>query len=184
MVGERDPMQSEEYIRRVWVDFPAETVFEWHERPGASERLKPPWERVEVVDRTGGIKDGDRAMLRVSVGVFRFRWEVEHSGYEAGRQFCEEQVSGPFPYWKHTHRVVPEGADKCYLEDRIEYVLPFAMRMFGKASFRKRLDRMFTYRHRTMVQDLLLHHRSRDAGRMKVLISGATGLVGSALAAF
>ena len=34
-----------------------EEVFAWHERPGAFERLTPPWERVIVIERSGGIRD-------------------------------------------------------------------------------------------------------------------------------
>ena len=30
--------------------FSAESVFAWHERPGAFERLTPPWERAEVLE--------------------------------------------------------------------------------------------------------------------------------------
>ena len=36
----------------------AEEAFAWHEREGAFERLSPPWERLEVLERSGGIRDG------------------------------------------------------------------------------------------------------------------------------
>ncbi|HKJ01955.1 MAG TPA: hypothetical protein VJ997_05855, partial [Longimicrobiales bacterium] len=50
-------------------------VFAWHERPGALERLTPPWANVEVEERHGGIRDGARVVLRVHQGPARFRWE-------------------------------------------------------------------------------------------------------------
>ncbi len=31
----------------------ADALFEWHRRPGAFERLAPPWQRVAVVARSG-----------------------------------------------------------------------------------------------------------------------------------
>jgi len=46
--------------------FPAAAVYAWHTRPGALERLTPPWERVQVLSRTGGLDDGARTVLRVA----------------------------------------------------------------------------------------------------------------------
>ena len=43
----------------------AEAVFDWHEAPGAFERLTPSWERVRVLSHEGGIRDGARVSLLV-----------------------------------------------------------------------------------------------------------------------
>lgn len=71
--------------------FSATSVFAWHERPGAFERLAPPWEHARVVERSGGIEDGGQVVLRVGspVGV---RWVARHRDFERGRQFVDEQV--------------------------------------------------------------------------------------------
>ena len=38
-------------------------------------------------------------------------WELEHTTYEEGRRFVDEQVSGPFGSWRHEHVFEPlEGA--------------------------------------------------------------------------
>ena len=42
----------------------------------------------------------------------------------AGREFSDVQISGPFKSWTHGHRMTPDGANACTLEDRIEYELP------------------------------------------------------------
>ena len=41
------------FIRRSRIPAPAEAVFDWHARPGAFERLTPPWQPVEIVERSG-----------------------------------------------------------------------------------------------------------------------------------
>jgi len=41
----------------------AEEAFAWHERPGAFERLTPPWERVTVVDRPPELAEGARVVV-------------------------------------------------------------------------------------------------------------------------
>ena len=86
------------------VDLPAHdpaTVFAWHERPGALERLTPPWGEVEVVRRSGGIRDGGEVEMRIRRGPTTFHWHVRHRDYEENRQFRDEQVSGPLKSWLH-----------------------------------------------------------------------------------
>ena len=116
-------MPSRLFVARSRMPAPSEEVFAWHARPGALERLIPPWTRVEVVERTGGIEDGARVVLRVYAGPLPQRWVAVHRGLVPGRQFEDEQVEGPFASWRHTHRIEPDGAE-ALLEDRIEYALP------------------------------------------------------------
>ncbi|HEY0701531.1 MAG TPA: SRPBCC family protein [Candidatus Acidoferrales bacterium] len=132
------------------IDAPASEVFRWHEEPGALERLTPPWEPVEIEQRAPGIRDGDRAVLKVGIGPFKIRWALEHRDYIAGRQFRDVQISGPFQSWQHTHLFLPESNDTSVLEDRIEYVLPLGLlgAIFGNWFVQRKLKRLFDYRHR------------------------------------
>jgi ligand-binding SRPBCC domain-containing protein len=125
-------------------------LFRWHAEPGALERLTPPWERVEMIERAAGIHDGDRGAMWVYMGPLRLRWTFEHSGYVEGRQFRDVQTSGPFRRWEHTHLFIPEGLEVCRLEDRIEYELPFGIlgSFLGGWLVRRKLARVFEYRHR------------------------------------
>ncbi|MGF1469889.1 MAG: TIGR01777 family oxidoreductase [Sandaracinaceae bacterium] len=162
----------------------ADEVFAFHERPGAFERLTPPYEPVRVLRREGTIRDGDRAVLRLQVGPFHRDWVAEHRDYEAGRQFRDVQRSGPFAAGEHLHRVEPAGPDRSTMIDRVDYRLPLGAlgRLLGGAMVRGRLRRMFAYRHDVLRHDLRLHHLARGRS-LKVAISGASGLVGSTLTA-
>ncbi|HSP97527.1 MAG TPA: TIGR01777 family oxidoreductase [Candidatus Dormibacteraeota bacterium] len=165
---------------------PAAAVFRWHERPGAFERLTPPWERVRVVERQGGIEDGGRLVLRMGAGPLAMRWVAEHRDYIAGEQFRDVQAAGPFAHWAHTHRVEPDGAAACWLEDRVEYALPLGGlgALVGGGYTRRKLARMFRYRHRLTAADVAAHTRMRGGGAMKILVTGASGLIGSTLVPF
>src|SRR5689334_9631773 len=142
-------MKTVEFRYRTRLDVPAEAVFRWHTRPGALERLTPPWERVEVVERTGGINNGDKVVLRLHLGPFSRQWVAEHRDYLEGRQFRDIQREGPFAYWEHTHRFEPDGPTACYLDDRIEYALPFGAlgHKGGHQLVQRKLERLFRYRH-------------------------------------
>ena len=115
------------FVAQSIINAPAEEVFRWHAEPGALERLTPPWEPLEVLERAPGVRNGDRGVLRVRVGPFRVRWEFEHCDYVEGRQFRDVQIRGPFRRWSHTHRMTPEGPKSCRLEDHIEYELPLGI---------------------------------------------------------
>jgi uncharacterized protein (TIGR01777 family) len=160
------------------------TVFGYHERPGAFERLTPPWEPVTLAGRTGTIRDGDRATLLIKQGPFRLRWVAEHRDFIANEQFKDVAVSGPFRKWEHTHRVEPHGDGGCVLADSIEYALPGAALGNAMAGgfVRRKLERMFAYRHRVTADDTTMIDRYPHAAPMRVLITGASGMVGSALA--
>jgi ligand-binding SRPBCC domain-containing protein len=127
----------------------AEAVFDWHEAPGAFEQLTPSWERVRVLRHEGGIRDGARVSLLVGPAPFSMRWDLEHRDYQYGRSFTDLQRSGPFRYWRHVHRMIPQGPDACVLEDTIEYELPLGGlgRLFGRPFVQRKLKRLFAYRH-------------------------------------
>ena len=127
----------------------AEAVFDWHEAPGAFERLTPPWERVRVVRHEGGIRDGAQVSLLVGPAPFPLRWDLEHRDYQHGRSFTDQQTRGPFRFWKHVHRMIPEGPDACVLDDTIEYELPLGRVgwLVGRLFVERKLRRLFAYRH-------------------------------------
>ncbi len=163
----------------------AEAAFAWHERPGAFERLTPPWEHAEVVERSGSIQDGGRVVVRVGAPV-GLRWVACHRDYQAGRQFVDEQVKGPFARWVHLHRFDPDGPSACIITDRIDYIPPLgAVGAAGEPFLiRPRLERMLGYRHELLRHDLETHARYADRPRQRVAITGASGLIGRSLSPF
>jgi uncharacterized protein (TIGR01777 family) len=102
------------------------------------------------------------------------------------REFHDRQVEGPFASWNHAHRMIPEGPDRCTLEDRIEYALPAGQAgdLVGGRAVRRLLERMFAHRHRVTADDLAAHARCRGGKAMKVAITGSSGFVGGALVPF
>jgi uncharacterized protein (TIGR01777 family) len=173
------------FVRRVELPVPAAEAFAWHEREGALQRLSPPWDRVRVIEKHGTIRDGDRVVLTVA-GTFGTQIEHVHRDYVPGRSFRDEQVRGLFARFSHTHEVIPVDAHRCVMEDRIEYALPLGAigNAVGGRMVEQRLDRMFRYRHATLRRDLVRHARVRDQPRLRVAITGASGVIGRPLAAF
>ena len=56
-------MRKQQFTFRSRIPASADSVFRWHASPDALEQLTPPWERVQILERTGGIQNGGRAVL-------------------------------------------------------------------------------------------------------------------------
>ncbi len=137
------------FVKATLIPASADELFNWHEAPGAFERLTPPWERVRILSRQGGIRDGATVSLEVGPWPFSMRWDLQHRDYERGRSFSDVQVKGPFRHWKHVHRMISQGPHSSLLEDTIEYALPLGWlgALVGGPIVVRKLRRMFDYRH-------------------------------------
>jgi len=141
---------SELFIFRSRMLASAERVYRFHAEPEALARLTPPWERATVYEQSGGIEDlGSRVKITLRLGPLTQTWIAEHAACEPGKMFRDVMVSGPFKKWEHTHLFVPDGEHSSWLEDRVEYEMPlgWAGKILGGWYARKRLRRMFAWRH-------------------------------------
>ena len=167
---------------------PVQALYAWHAAPGAFERLAPPWDRLRVVARSGGIGPGGRLVMQLKQGPLWLTWEALHGAYDGPDGtlgFFDEQLRGPFAVWRHTHCMAPIDPGHASLSDQVRYRLPLGWLgrlVMGRATGR-RLERMFAFRHARTANDLA-RHASFGAGPMRVVISGASGMIGTALAAF
>ena len=179
-------MTTQQFTRTVRVPVSVETLFAWHERPGAFTRLSPPWNSPRVLEHVGGIRDGARVTLTVHAGPVPTTWRIVHRDYIANRQFVDVMEQGPFAHWVHTHRFTADGPAASVLEDHIEYALPGGALgdAVGGGVASSTLDRVFAYRHAVMLGDLERHAQFAQLPRKRIAITGASGFIGSQLSAF
>jgi hypothetical protein len=163
---------------------PPTTVFDWHDRPGAFERLTPPWEDIRMVARQGGLEAGATLELSMPLlGPLRTRWLGHHTWCERPDGFIDVADQGPFASWTHTHRFEPDETGT-RMTDRIDWVAPLGpLGWAGHPMIRQRLARTFAWRHERIARDLA-RHREVDAPPLRIAMTGSTGLVGTALSAF
>ncbi len=145
----------------------------------------PPWERAEIVKHEG-VRNGARVVVKTKIGPCWPEWEVEHCDVIEDKQFRDVQIRGPFKRWEHTHRIEAEGSASCVLTDEIVYELPGGVLGAAVAGgwMRRKLERLFAYRHEITRADVELRFRYGAVRSMKFLIAGASGLVGCALIPF
>jgi hypothetical protein len=175
-----------QFDKKTRLPVPVEVAFAWHERPGAFARLNPPWDPAEILITAPSLEAGNRVVVRVRVGPFRMKWIAEHRDYRKNELFRDVQTSGPFAVWDHRHGFAPDGAEGSVLHDEIEYLLPLGAwgNLVGGRGVARKLERLFAYRHRVTLQDLETISKWKGADRMRILITGSTGLVGAELVPF
>jgi len=173
------------FTHRIELDHPVERVFDWHTRPGAFQRLSPPWQNVRIRAMDGGLEVGSRVVLGLRKGPAELRWEVEHTELEPNRLFVDEQRSGPFAHWRHEHRFSDLGGGRSALEDVVEWAPPLGSlgQTFSGPFIHSTLERLFGFRSRRLVNDLHLHQRY-PGQPLHVAITGSTGLIGGGLVHF
>jgi uncharacterized protein (TIGR01777 family) len=158
------------------------TLFDYHTRNGALERLVPPWSGLEIIDHTGGINNDDNSIFRIKLGPITFKWVAKHFGYIHNLQFQDKMIKGPFKKWIHTHSFIPQDQNQCIIEDKIDYMPRFGK--IGSKIIQKRiqnyLNQLFIYRERILVNDTILEKMTREKGK-NILITGSHGLIGSSL---
>ncbi len=179
-------MKTKIFKKQSEINAPVEEVFKWHARPGAIERLSPPWDPLEIISQTGGIHIGAEVKMRLAAGPIPIKWHARHVDYQENISFKDLQVKGPFSKWIHTHRFKDLDRTKCILEDSIEYALPFHPlgTVVMKPFVEKKLKQIFTYRHNTTTADIADHLSHKQKNPLRILISGASGLLGSTLIPF
>ena len=172
-----------EFVHRTRLNHAVADVFAWHMRPGALERLIPPWESVTIESREGTPATGGRVSFRVRRGPTEIRIEVLHTDFELYHLFRDEQVRGPFTRWVHTHRFEPESEGGCTVEDHVDWELPVgaAGRLLGGSSVEVELERVFNFRHRRLQNDLDRISRYGDGTPLRIAVTGSSGLIGRAL---
>jgi uncharacterized protein len=172
--------------RRSTMPAAADQLFAWRVRPGTCERLLPPWLEIRLAERPTAVADGSRVVADIGRRPLRHHWVTRYRDGIPGRQLIEEQVKGPLTRWEHIQRFVPDGDGSSWLEDRVEYALPLGAvgRLAGGALVAPRLRRWLAFQHRRTRDDLSRHQAVAERPRLRVAISGSSGLVGSQLAAF
>jgi len=172
------------FVKRTAINVPQKALHDWHMRPGAFERLTPPWAGMRMIEGPPAIEHGARARLALEFGPLSLHW---HSRYEVEPgEFRDIQERGPMKRWIHAHRFLEAPGGGAILEDAIDYELPLGAlgRLLAGTRVARRLERLFSYRHEVTRADLERHAATAGQPPLRIALSGATGLVGSALACF
>ena len=131
-------------------------VFEFFARAENLELITPPWLKFRILTPVPvAMRVGARIEYRLRVHGLPMTWVSVIDRWEHGEQFVDQQLRGPYRFWRHRHQFHEvDGGTR--VRDRVEYALPLGGvgDLLGTPLVRRDLDRIFEYR-RARVAELL-----------------------------
>ena len=158
-----------------WIAAPLREVFAFFADPENLPRLMPRWQHATIQQArlvspppqtdapsrdSAGIAAGEGSEMTVRFRPVPFSplqlsWRARIAEFAWNDCFCDEQLRGPFAYWRHCHRVLAEARDGVHgtlVRDQLEYELPFGF--LGEAahtiSVRRQVASIFRYRQKAL----------------------------------
>jgi ligand-binding SRPBCC domain-containing protein len=135
-----------------FVPAPLAEVFAFFGKPENLAEITPSWldfrilTPLPVAMRPGALID-----YQIKLGPFPTRWRTMITAFDPPHLFVDEQLSGPYSFWHHTHRF--EARDNgTLIKDEIRYILPFGPlgRLVHALAVRRQLQGIFAHRRRVI----------------------------------
>jgi ligand-binding SRPBCC domain-containing protein len=112
------------------------------------EAITPPFLHFRILSPLPiEMRAGARIDYALSLGGVPLKWRTRITDWEPGVHFVDEQESGPYALWRHTHRFEDQGSSTL-MSDLVEYAEPLgALGWVAHVLFVERaLDRIFDFR--------------------------------------
>jgi ligand-binding SRPBCC domain-containing protein len=184
-------MAAEIFETRQWTPFPVELVFAFFANPSnllhisppvlktrvESLQIVPPAARPQAADpvrRFKSVAAGAGSELTISFRPiawlpFRVRWTARIVEFDWFSHFVDEQVKGPFAFFRHRHGIEAQkrsGAEGTLVSDQIEFILPgWWLGALLQRRVRRQLEVQFAVRQQRLEQVLEAAARQARAQR-------------------
>ena len=127
---------------------PIDEVFGFFADAANLEAITPRFLRFRILTPTPvEMRRGARIEYALSLFGVPLRWGTLITVWEPGVRFVDEQESGPYAFWRHTHTFEAQG-DATVVGDVVEYAEPYGMvgRVAHALFVERALDRIFDFR--------------------------------------
>ncbi|MCK5940590.1 MAG: SRPBCC family protein [Planctomycetes bacterium] len=135
----------------LWVPQTPEQVFPFFADARNLELLTPPWLSFRILTPMPiDLHVGARIDYRIKLRGLPIRWRTRIARWEPDRAFADEQLSGPYAVWHHTHTFTPQDGgtvlgDDVVMRPRGGPLAPVVMKLV-----RGDVERIFAHRARVM----------------------------------
>lgn len=149
-------------VREQRIARPIDEVFAFFAEPGNLQAITPGWLRFRILTPAPiRMEAGARIRYALRWRGIPVSWTTEIRWFDPPHGFIDEQVSGPYRLWHHTHRfeAVEEGT---VMHDMVRYALPLGwVGRLARAGFVGRdLEAIFDFRARKVAEFFSTHGRS------------------------
>jgi ligand-binding SRPBCC domain-containing protein len=134
------------------VPLPVDAVWKAHEDVQLLERIAPPFPAVRLKESNIVCGLGTEFTVRVELLSLGLDLRVKITHWDPPTCFIDEQVSGPFRFWEHTHHFMPISAESTRVVDAVKFELN---PLVDGTLIRLGLETMFKLRMQNLKQALL-----------------------------
>jgi len=138
------------------VSSPLEETFAFFADAANLSRITPPELGFSIATSLPvAMQEGTLIDYSIKLWGVPMRWRTRIAVWEPGRRFVDEQLSGPYDTWVHTHRFAPNPSGGTDIDDEVVYSLPFGV--LGRIAapiVRLPLRRIFGFREREVMRIL------------------------------
>jgi len=125
---------------------PQERVFEFFSDARQLETLTPPWIRFKIITPLPiEMQAGTAIDYKLRIRGMPMRWRSVISVWEPPCLFVDEQVHGPYRFWRHKHGFEPHASGGTIVRDTIDYGVPGG-RLINRLFVQPDVERIFRYR--------------------------------------
>jgi ligand-binding SRPBCC domain-containing protein len=136
------------------VPLPVAAVWEAHEDVRLLERIAPSFPLVRLKEPNIVCGPGTHLTLRFELLGLGMDWRVKITQWDPPVCFTDEQVTGPFHFWEHTHRFMAITAESTRIVDLVRFELN---PLLDGTVIRWGLEAMFKMRMQNLKQTLISH---------------------------
>ena len=148
------------YEAEMELPLPRSEVFAFFADAANLQRITPPELRFEIVTPMPfTIEKGAVIDYRLRLFGVPFGWKTRITVWEPPGRFIDDQISGPYALWVHTH-TFEDRSGSTLIRDKIVYRLPFSpLGELVHPLVRRQIERIFAYRQ-SVVRDALATGRA------------------------
>lgn len=100
---------------------PLDVVWKAHEDVKLLERISPPFPVIRLKESNIVCGLNAQFTVRVEMVGWGMDWQVKITHWDPPTCFIDQQVSGPFKFWEHTHHFMPITADSTRMVDSVQF---------------------------------------------------------------
>jgi hypothetical protein len=126
------------------------TVFEFFSKPENLSVITPPKMNFKIFTPSPiDMKEGTLIDYTINIMFMPIRWRTLITKYDPPNIFVDQQLSGPYSMWHHTHTFEQLGDNETLIKDEVIYSIPFAFigSIVRYLYIKGELEKIFTYRN-------------------------------------
>ena len=162
--------QPHRLLRTQLVNRPLDEVFAFFSDAANLEALTPAFLRFRILTPMPlEMRAGAQLDYQISLFGAPMKWRTRITDWQPGRRFVDEQESGPYALWHHTHEFEAQGAST-FMRDTVHYREPLGpLGAVAHVLFvRRTVERIFDFRRQAIERALegpAVGHRAAPAPR-------------------